>query len=80
VVARELELTAARVQVLDRLGVPPWLERSHLWHGVRAYVAGSRAGTPRCRHRYLGIFAPLGSKPTLDEPMTDRRPEFGHTV
>lgn len=31
---------AAGLAVLDRMDTPPWLERSYLWHGVRAYLQG----------------------------------------
>jgi RNA polymerase sigma-70 factor (ECF subfamily) len=33
--------------LLDGIDVPPWLERSHVWHAVRAYLHG------RCGHREL---------------------------
>ena len=33
--------------VLDGIDVPPWLERSHLWFAVRAYLHG------RCGHVVL---------------------------
>ncbi|HKO94616.1 MAG TPA: sigma-70 family RNA polymerase sigma factor [Polyangiaceae bacterium] len=37
----------AGLAVLDGAGAPPWLERSHMWHAVRAFLHG------RCGHTEL---------------------------
>jgi RNA polymerase sigma-70 factor (ECF subfamily) len=37
--------------VLDRIDVPAWLERSHVWHAVRAYLQG-RGGRVDLAHQH----------------------------
>jgi len=41
---------AEGLALLDRLDVPPWLERSHLWHGVRAYLHARCGQLELARH------------------------------
>lgn len=57
--------------VIDRLDVPPWLERSHVWHAVRAYLEG-RCGRVELARQHAHAALERAPSPSIADALSRR--------